>query len=205
MHRHLRIAALGLALMGATAAAQADEITEGLERARKLYEKGDLGGAVTETNFALNALFQKRAAIYAALFPAAPAGWTLEPADTGNSGGGAVAAQILGGGVLVERNYTRDGGEGSIEASVFIDNPMIQAFSSMVNNPAMLGNGARRVRIGNDNAVLQREQGSDDAELTLVRGNVAIKLSGNGLPSTDILVDLMKRFDIGKLQNPPAR
>lgn len=206
MHRHLRIAALGIALLGATAAARADEITEGLERARQLYEKGDLSGAVTETNFALNALFQKRAAIYAALFPPAPAGWTLEPEDTSNNGsGGAVAAQILGGGVLVERNYTRDGGDGSIEASVFIDNPMIQAFSSMVNNPAMLGSGARRIRIGNDNAVLQRQQGSDDAELTLVRGNLAIKLSGNGLPNTDILVDLMKRFDIGTLQNPPAR
>jgi len=205
MHRHLRIAALVIALMGATTAARADEISEGLERARQLYEKGDLGAAVTETNFALNALFQKRAAIYAALFPPAPAGWTLEPEDTSNNGGSAVAAQILGGGVLVERNYVRDGGEGSIEASVFIDNPMIQAFSSMVNNPAMLGSGARRIRIGNDNAVLQRQPGSEDAELTLVRGNLAIKLSGSGLPNPDILVDLMKRFDIGNLQNPPAR
>jgi hypothetical protein len=205
MHRHLRIAALGMALLGATATARADEISEGLERARQLYEKGELGGAVTEANFALNALFQKRAAVYAALFPPAPAGWTLEAEDDRNASGGAVAAQILGGGVLVDRTYTRDGGEGSIEASVFIDNPMIQAFSSMVNNPAILGTGARRIRIGNDNAVLQREPESDSAELTLVRGNLAIKLSGNGLPDTDILVELMKRFDIGRLQNPPAR
>jgi hypothetical protein len=102
--------------------------------------------------------------------------------------------------VLAERNYTRDGGEGSIEASVFIDNPMIQAFSSLVNNPAILGTGARRIRVGNDTAVLLREQDSNSAELTPVRGNLAIQLSGNGLPNTDILFDLMKRFDIGRLQ-----
>jgi hypothetical protein len=182
-------------------AARADEITEGLDRARQLYERGDIGGAVTETNFALNALHQKRNALYTALFPAAPSGWTLE--DSADDGaGGALAAQMLGGGVVVERLYTR-GDDDRIKATVIVDSPMIQALAAMVNNPAMLGKGAKRVRIGNDNAIQQRD--GDDTELTLARGNVAIKLEGSGIKDPEILTQLMKGFDLAKLANPQGK
>jgi hypothetical protein len=182
-------------------AARADEITEGLDRARQLYERGDIGGAVTETNFALNALHQKRNALYTALFPAAPSGWTLE--DSADDGaGGALAAQMLGGGVMVERLYTR-GDDDRIKATVIVDSPMIQALAAMVNNPAMLGKGAKRVRIGNDNAIQQRD--GDDTELTLARGNVAIKLEGSGIKDPEILTQLMKGFDLAKLANPQGK
>ncbi|HWL80283.1 MAG TPA: hypothetical protein VNR89_04980 [Roseomonas sp.] len=190
--------ATGLGIVGA----RADDISEGLQRARELYEQGDVAGALTETNFALNALQQKRSAAYQALFPAAPAGWTLQEAE--DNGGGDLAARIMGGGVMVQREYAQDGGDGVIKATVMVDNPMIQALGAMVNNPAMLGRGAKRVRIGSDNAVLQQESGSQDAEMTLVRGTLAVKLEGSDLKSPDILTELMKRFDLKKLQNPQA-
>jgi len=198
-------AALVLALAAAFGAgsARADEISEGLERARELYEKGDVAAALTETNFALNALQQKRSAAFLELFPAPPSGWKLEEAS--DAAGSALAAQMMGGGVMVQRDYAQEGGDGAIEAMIIVDNPLIQALSAMVNNPAMLGRGARRVRIGSDNAVLERDSGAEEAKMTLVRGNVAVKLEGSGLKSPDILTELMKRFDLGKLQNPQAR
>jgi len=201
MNQRFRIATLAVAAMLAAGTARADEISEGLDRARQLYGQGDLSGALTETNFALNALHQKRNALYAALFPTAPAGWTLE--DSSDDGAGsALAAQMLGGGVLVERSYTR-GDDSSIKATVLVDSPMIQALASMVNNPAMLGKAAKRVRIGSDNAVLQRDE--ESAELTLARGNVAIKLEGTGIKDPEVLTQLMTRFDLAKLARPQGK
>ena len=200
MNKRFGIATLAVAAMLAAGTVRADEISEGLDRARQLYGQGDLSGALTETNFALNALHQKRNALYATLFPAAPAGWTLEEADEG--AGSALAAQMLGGGVLVERTYTRDD-DSSIKATVLVDSPMIQALATMVNNPAMLGKGAKRVRIGGDNAVLQRDE--ESAELTLARGNVAIKLEGTGIKDPDVLTQLMTRFDLAKLARPQGK
>ncbi|MBC9178072.1 hypothetical protein [Pseudoroseomonas ludipueritiae] len=198
--RMICAATLALAVLAA-GTVRADEITEGLDRARQLYERGDIGGAVTETNFALNALHQKRSALYSALFPPAPTGWTLEESDD-DGAGSALAAQMLGGGVMVERSYTR-GDDNSIKATVIVDSPMIQALASMVNNPAMLGSGAKRVRIGSDNAVLQRD--GEDADLTLARGNVAIKLEGTGIKDVEILTQIMKGFDLAKLANPQGK
>ncbi|RKK05138.1 hypothetical protein EBE87_17895 [Pseudoroseomonas wenyumeiae] len=201
MNQRFRITTLAVAAMLAAGTARADEISEGLDRARQLYGQGDVSGALTETNFALNALHQKRNALYAALFPAAPAGWTLE--DSSDDGAGsALAAQMLGGGVLVERTYTRSD-DSSIKATVLVDSPMIQALASMVNNPAMLGKGAKRVRIGGDNAVLQRDE--ESAELTLARGNVAIKLEGSGIKDPEVLTQLMTRFDLAKLARPQGK
>lgn len=193
-------AVLALAVLAA-GVSRADEISEGLDRARQLYERGDLSGAVTETNFAFNALHQKRSALYSTLFPPAPAGWTLEESSD-DGAGSALAAQMLGGGVMVERRYTR-GEDNSIKATVIVDSPMIQALASMVNNPAMLGSGAKRVRIGNDNAVLQRD--GEDTDLTLARGNVAIKLEGSGIKDAEVLTQLMKGFDLAKLANPQGK
>jgi hypothetical protein len=199
--RHpIRFAACCLVAALAFGTARADEITEGLDRARQLYDRGDLAGALTETNFALNALHQKRTALYSALFPAAPAGWTLED-STDDGAGSALAAQMLGGGVMVERSYTR--GDDIIKATLIVDSPMIQALAATVNNPAMMGTGARRVRIGGDNAVQRRD--GDDLELTLVRGNVAIKLEGEGLKDPELLTQLMKGFDLAKLAAPQGK
>jgi hypothetical protein len=83
-------------------------------------------------------------ATVSALIPAAPAGWTLED-STDDGVGSALAAQMLGGGLMVERSYTR--GDDSIKATLIVDSPMIQALAATVNNPAMMGAGAKRVRI----------------------------------------------------------
>ncbi|MFC3126307.1 hypothetical protein ACFOD4_14665 [Pseudoroseomonas globiformis] len=202
MKRTILGAALAVPLLLCAGPLRADDISEGLERARELYEKGDIAGAVTEVNFALNGLHQKRAAAYAALFPAAPQGWTLGEAD--DAAGNALAAQMLGGGVMVEREYTK-GDEQVIKATVIVDSPLIQALGAMASNPAMMGAGARRIRIGNDNAILQRESGSEDAEMTLVRGNVAVKLEATGVKDNDTLTALIKRFDLARLSNLSGR
>ncbi|KAA2214785.1 hypothetical protein [Teichococcus oryzae] len=202
MRRWIHGAALASALLATGGAARADDITEGLDRTRQLYEAGDLAGAVTELGFAVSALHQKRSEQYSKLFPPAPAGWTLGEAE--DTAGNALAAQMMGGGVMVARSYTR-GDDSEIKATVIVDSPLIQALAAMAKNPAMLGSNAKRVRIGGDNAILEREADSDEAELTLVRNNVAVKLEGSGLKDAEILTALMKGFDLAKLQNPQGK
>jgi hypothetical protein len=51
---------------------------------------------------------------------------------------------------------------------------------------------------------VQRRDG-DDLELTLVRGNVAIKLEGEGLKDPELLKQLMKGFDLAKPAAPQGK
>lgn len=192
------LAACLLALSLQAGPARADEVLEMLDRARALYQQGNLSGALGELGFASGAITQQRQAHYAALFPAAPTGWTLEEAqDSGPAG--ALAAQMLGGGMIVTRDYTQQGGEGRISAKLVMDSPLVQGMAMLVTNPAMLPPGAKRIRIGAENAILKQEAGSKEMELTLVKGATLLQLEGENLASQDVLVSLMKGFDLKKI------
>ena len=178
---------------------RADEVTENLDRAREAYGKGNLASTAEELGFALAAVGKLRQQQYAALFPKPPSGWTLaEMQDDG--GQGALAAQLMGGGVIVERDYTQENGEGRITAKLVVDSPLVQAMGSMVSNPAMMPPHTRRVRLGSDNAMVKQEPGSQEVELTLVKGNAMLQLEGEGIDKPELLVELARGFDLSKVQ-----
>lgn len=187
-----RRAVLAAALLLSPAAAMADSVTDQIDLGRELYEEGDFAGAVTELEFAITELRGKMAGQYVATLPDAPAGWSAAEAE--QQGG----AAFMGGGTMISRSYRQDDGQGSIEAQLMVDNPMIQGFAAMLGNPALMAGqpGMKRVRIGRDNAMLNWDREAGSGEITLVTGRAMLKLEGHGLEGPELLEELLRAWDI---------
>jgi hypothetical protein len=195
----LALPLLSLALVPLAAPpATADDIREQLDLAIELYEEGDLAGAVTELQFAIGEMQAKMGDAFALTFPPAPAGWTAEDASQ-ESG-----AAFMGGGTIVNRRYSEDGGSGSMEAQLIIDNPMIQGMAALFSNPAMLAANPnmQRVRMGRENAILEFDEAAGRGEITFMAGGgrAMLKVQGDNLASGDQLVELLKAWDMDGLE-----
>lgn len=198
-HPGFRLALLLALALPAIPAARADDAVEAMDRARQLYAAGDLKGAATELSFALREVDSRRRAQFVALFPPAPAGWTLEPAAD-DGAGQALAAQMMGGGVMVDRSYARADGAASIKAQLLADSPMVQTMAAMVTNPMLMQPGDRRVRLGSETAMLRFDAAAQSGEITLASGNLLIKLEGEGLADATVMTELLRRFDLARLR-----
>jgi hypothetical protein len=79
----------------------------------------------------------------------------------------------------------------------------LQGLAAMFMNPAMLAAqpGAKRVRIGKDNAVVIYEPTDRTAKLMLdVGGKVTLMLDGKDLDNSDPLVQLANAWDLKKVR-----
>ncbi|MDX6751484.1 hypothetical protein SH611_16885 [Geminicoccaceae bacterium 1502E] len=193
----VRRAALAAALLATPAAAMADSVTDQLDEGRTLYEEGDFAGAITELEFAIKEIRGKVAGQYVETLPEPPAGWTAEPAQQEG------AAAFMGGGTMISRSYRAESGQGSIEAQLMVDNPMIQGFAAMLGNPALMAGqpNMKRVRVGRENAMLNWDESAGSGEITLVMGRAMIKLEGSGLAGPEQLEELLKAWDIKKVKD----
>ena len=186
-------------LAGVLAAAPvlADSVTDQIDQGKRLYEQGDVGGAVAELEFAIQELKGKQSAAYLATFPAAPAGWTLEEA----SGNDAAAVPFLGN--TASRTYRAQSGTGVIEAQLMTGGSFMQGIASMFMNPQVMAGqpNAKRVRVGRDNAVVTYDAAERSGQLMLdVGGKITIMLDGKNIPSGDPLVELINRWDVKKVR-----
>ncbi|MCE9665406.1 hypothetical protein LY622_18440 [Halomonas sp. M5N1S17] len=203
---------LGVALLGATlampftASALADEVVEQIELGLELYQEEDYGGAVTELEFAINDIRKLLSGRIAETFPDAPEGWTAGEAES--AGGGGAAALMGGGGSMLQRNYREDEGEGRLEASLMIDNPMVQGMAAMFNNPAMIAAqpNMERVRMGRESAIVKWEAERSRVEATLLLdGRILMQVKGQGVESPDVAVELLKAWDLADVRAKAAR
>ncbi len=192
----IRLLPLALAVLVAGGAApRAEDFLGQLDLVRQLYDEGDYAAALTELDFARQMLREKLAEQYAATFPAPPEGWRAEEARS-------QSGAMFGGGTMLTRSYRRGDGRGYVEAQILADNPMVQTFAAMMNDPAMIAAepGAERVRIGRRNAVLTWDASSRSGEMRLLVGRALIQLEGQDLDDRRILVDLMEGFDLETLR-----
>ena len=196
----IRFVAFFCALICAAALpASADQVTDQIDLGKKYYEEGDLGGSINELQFVIQDIRSQLAVKYRSGFPEAPAGWTSQDSSEDNS----AAMAIFGGGTSVSRTYTQEGGDGSIEATISVDNPMIQGLASMLSNPAMMAAtpGAKRVRIGRDNTLVQFEEGGDTGEATLIiGGRILLQLQGRGLRDSALLEEMAAGWKLDELK-----
>ena len=187
--------------------ASAEDIVEQIEIGLERYQEQDYAGAITELEFAINDLRKMMADRIGETFPEPPDGWTA--GDTSSDAGAmAAAAMFGGGGTLLERGYQEDGGDGSVSATLMIDNPMIQSMAVMFNNPALMAAqpNTDRVRIGRETAMLEwnPERGSGKISM-LLDGRIMMQLEGRQLSSQDILIDLLTGWDLDALRTQAAR
>jgi hypothetical protein len=130
--------ALPLAGLLAVAQARADSVTDQIDQGKRLYEQGDVGGAVAELEFAIQELKGKQSAAYLATFPPAPAGWTLEEA----SGNDAASVPFLGN--TASRTYRAQSGHGR-DRGAADDRRLVHAGDRVdVHEPAGDGGPAER-------------------------------------------------------------
>ncbi len=172
-------------------AARAEEFLDQLDLVRELYEEGDIGGAMTELEFARQMLQERLDERFAAVFPEPPEGWRAGEVQR-------QSGAMFGGGTFLERSYSEAAGNARIEARIIAGSPMIQAFAAMMASPAMIASepGARRVRIGRTNAVLTWDETTRSGELRFLVGGAMIQLEGSDLTDGDVLLALAKRFDL---------
>lgn len=195
----MRNACLVLAVFGLAAgpALAADDVLEPIEAGKAYYTDGDLARALSEFEFALNALRTRFSNQVMATLPPPPPLWSAEKPALES------VAALFGAGVMVTRRYQEEKGKGRITAELMVDSPMVQAFSAVFSNPIMIANdpNLERVRLGKASALLKwdEERRSGDLSLSL-GGRVLAKLVGRDLDDKTVLVDLMKTWDLDAVQ-----
>ncbi|MDR9439403.1 MAG: hypothetical protein RI841_07910 [Halomonas sp.] len=185
---------------------QADEVIEQIELGLELYQEEEYGAAITELEFAINDLRKLMSGRIAETFPEAPEGWSAGEVASGGSSG--AAAMFGGGSSMLEREYRQEAGNGTLQAQLMIDNPMIQAMSAMFNNPALIAAqpNMERIRIGRDSALLKWEPERGNAEVSfLMDGRILVQINGQGLESQEPAVELLKAWDLEAVREQAAR
>jgi len=143
---HTLMLALLCALM-ATSPAWADDISDEINRARKLYDQGKLSEAKESLELAAQLIAEKKAVALGAVLPAAPDGWQGEKVESTMGTAG------LFGGVSASRRYRKNGAQCTI--SVVGDSPLLAMVSSVISNPAIASvTGSRMRRIAGQRALI---------------------------------------------------
>lgn len=189
--------------------AVADDVVEQIEMGLELYQVEEYGAAIAELEFAISDLRELMSERIGETFPEAPAGWSAgDIQSTGGSGAGAAAIFGGGSGVMLERSYREQNGNGTITASLAVDNPMVQGMATMFSNPALMAAqpNMERVRIGRENAMVKWEPQRSRAEATLlVDGRILMQVTGLNLDSRDRVVELMQNWNLAQVRETTAR
>lgn len=195
----MRNAYLAMAVFGFIATPLlADEIIDQIEAGKTHYTEGDFSRAVTEFEFALNALRTRLSGQFMATLPDPPALWSGEKPALEHG------AALFGAGLMVTRGYQEEKGEGRIMAELIVDSPMVQAFSAVFSSPVMIASdpGLERVRLGKRTALLKWDAERRTGDLSLaLGGRVLAKLTGRDLDDKAILVELMQAWDLDAVKN----
>lgn len=141
-------------------AAPADEITDQVKQGLEQYEKGNLGQAVTEIDFALGQIRQKHSELVAAMLPEAPEGWKADKAKANSQ-------EIMGTGAMASRAYGQDGGKGRVKVEVL---KLGQGLGAMFNPMMMQKMGGGKPVLINGMKGSMAIKGDNAAEATLTLG-----------------------------------
>lgn len=195
-------------LLSISCSALADPVEEQIKQGLELYQAEELGAAITELEFAINDIRKVMSGKLSDTFPPPPEGWTAGEASSSSEAAGAAA--LFGGamGAMLERSYTQKDGDGTLTATLMIDNPMIQGMAALFNNPMLMAAqpNTQRLRIGRETGMLKWEPDSKGAEASLLLdGRIMMQVEGENLDSPDVASDLLKAWDIDAVREQSAR
>lgn len=206
LRSRLGVAALGAALLWPMAVQAQDEVIEQIELGLELYQEEEYGAAITELEFAINDIRKLMSGRIGATFPDAPDGWTAGEVES--AGGGAAAMLGGAGGTMLQRQYREQDGNAQLEASLMIDNPMVQGMAAMFSNPALIAAqpNMERVRLGRESAIVKWEPDRSRVEATLLLdGRILMQVKGQNLASQDVAVELLSAWDLAAVREQAAR
>lgn len=172
----------------------ADAVPSRIEAARAAYAKNDLPLTARELEAALAEVHNRLGRALAETLPPIPTGWQSEAPEIQGLG-------QVGGGLSVSRGYVR--GETSLNASLLLDSPAVEAVVAM-----MTGSGTapqanfRRVKINGEDALLRYDSSTKTGEISMVLGSrVLLEIEGDNIASADLLIDTAKGWMLSKIKS----
>lgn len=159
-----------------------------LDNAKKAYADKDYELAKLELQDALKRINDNASAALGNTFPKAPAGWQTEEQRTvSNPMAGSEISQLY------------KNGDAAITAKITHNSPLLASYAAMFNNPMLMQ--GEKVRIGREHAMLKMNDDGKSGELTyLVKGKYLIQITGNGLSDKQVIIDLIKAWDIATIK-----
>ncbi|MEJ2122032.1 MAG: hypothetical protein P8Z76_15270 [Alphaproteobacteria bacterium] len=197
MLKGIMAAAVAVSLMvGGTA--QADKVTDAIDRASKAYSDGKLSSTSRELQFAIGRVSRRLAKAYQEAMPPAPDGWKARRARRRNQGIG-----VMGMGISVNKRY-RSGSRGRASAQIIIDNPMIQAMGAMFANPALAQNsGFERLEVkglAQPGYIKFDEDRKRGEAIILIAGRIFLKVEASRIEDEDVLRNLAAGWNIKRIK-----
>ena len=187
---------IGLIMCLATPA-MADEISDQVETGLKLYNEGQLSQAISEIEFALAQMRQKKGEALTEIFPQAPDGWQADKAESQSAGAG-----FMGGGISAEQAYRQKGGKGKVTVGVISDSPLMQSMGMILSNPMLIQNsGGKLTKVAGYKAIIKSEK-QGRAELNaMVENKVLLKVEARGVDDAEAVVrQFAQLVDFDKLK-----
>jgi hypothetical protein len=183
----------GLVLPGLTwmRAAQADEVSDQIEKARGAWANHDAQQAIAALDEAGNLLRQMRADSLKKALPVPPPGWTADPAETSS-----VSAAMLGGGTTASRVYRQ--GDQQVEIDIMTDSPMLQGMAALINSPLAASAGIKAVTVGGRTVSYTQ---SDNGYMTLVGDKIIVKVEGNKQTPEPTVRSFVAAIDFDAVEN----
>jgi len=126
--------------------------------------------------------------------PPAADGWQADPPEIQGLG-------QVGGGLVVTRAYGK--GEASLNASLFLDSPAVDAAGALFNNPAATAAqpNMKRIKLGSEDALLRYDPSNKAGEITMVLGGrILLSIEGDNIASADVLTDAAKGWNVAKIR-----
>jgi hypothetical protein len=132
--------------------------------------------------------------------------------STGDESADAGAMGMMGGGMTIQKNYAHPTKkENTAELMIIANSPMMAAMNMYINNPAMLGQGYKSVRVGSRRAILKNEMEDfyDDngtskqirsTELQIPLSQTLITINMKGFASEAEELAFANKLDIEKLR-----
>jgi len=194
MLQHTILVCLFLSLLGMHGqTALADEVTDSIHEAAKLYKEGNRAEAVSSLEYAAQLIRQQRGGSLEDLLPAPLPGWKAEEATSQAMG-------MFGGGVSADRNYTK--GQSHISISLITDSPMLQGVMMMLANPMLASSdGGKLKKIKGKKAMVKYNSADSQGEVQMViNQSVWIHLEGRDVSEEDMLA-YMETLDFDILES----
>lgn len=172
----------------------ADDVPARIDAARAAFQKGDLPRAARELDAALRQLHERLGRSLAETLPPPLNGWQADASEIQGLG-------QVGGGLSVTRAYSHN--ESSLNASLILDSPAVEAAAALLANPAATAAqpNMKRVKIGAEDALMRYDNSTKSGEITLVLGSrVLLEIEGENLANGDVLMEIAKGWNVAKIR-----
>jgi len=191
----LRVAGLFFVLIAFSFSGYADDIEDSIKEALQYYKSSEYKDAVESLNYASQLIQQKKGKGLESFLPEPLKGWSAQEASSQAAG-----AAMFGGGITVERKYTKD--SSSISISIITDSPLMQGMMMMFSNPMFAASdGGKLERIGRQKAIVKFDPNSKQGEIKIVVANRYLVLIDGREISKEDMKEYAKAIDFKKLKS----